>query len=83
MSPAEEKDKTSKILEAVNRNGRWSGLLRFRRRDGVRGTSESVAVAHSDEWGRATAVIFIHRDVTSIKELERRLTEDDTGLGRG
>jgi PAS domain S-box-containing protein len=83
MSPAEEKDKTSKILETVSRNGRWSGLLRFRRRDGVRGMSESVAVAHSDEWGRATAVIFIHRDVTAVKELEKRLTEEDTGLGRG
>lgn len=87
MSPAEEKDKTSKILDAVRRTGRWTGLLRFRRKDGARGTSESVAVAHTDEWGRATAVIFIHRDVTAVKELERRLGElsgaDDTGLGRG
>jgi len=83
MSPAEEKEKTSKILDAVRRSGRWSGSLKFRRKDGARGTSESVAVAHSDEWGRTTAVIFIHRDVTSVKELERRLTEDDSGLGRG
>lgn len=83
MSPAEEKDKVAKILEVVQKNGRWSGLLKFRRKDGARGTSESVAVSHSDEWGRTTAVIFIHRDVTSVKELERRLTEDDTGLGRG
>jgi PAS domain S-box-containing protein len=83
MSPAEEKEMTSKILDAVRRSGRWSGQIKFRRKDGARGTSESVAVAHSDEWGRMTAVIFIHRDVTSVKELERRLTEDDSGLGRG
>jgi PAS domain S-box-containing protein len=83
MSPAEEKDKTAKILDAVRRHGRWTGQIRFRRKDGMRGTSESVAVAHSDEWGRTTAIIFIHRDVTSAKELERRLTEEDTGLGRG
>lgn len=87
LSPAEEKDLTARILEGVRRTGQWSGSVRFRRKDGARGTAEAIAVAHSDEWGRMTAVIFIFRDVTSRKELERRLAElsgaEDSGLGRG
>jgi PAS domain S-box-containing protein len=87
LSPAEDSDLTRKMLDAISRGGRWSGQVRFRRKDGARGTSETVVVAHSDEYGRTTAAIFIHRDITERKELERQLAElrgaDDTGLGRG
>lgn len=87
LSPAEERDLLSKMLEAMRRQGRWSGLVRFRRKDGARGTCETVVVPHLDEYGRTCAAIFVLRDVTDRKELERQLREyqglDDTGLGRG
>ncbi len=87
LSPAEERDKTAKMLDAMRQTGRWNGPVRFRRKDGARGTSETVVVPHSDEYGRLTAAIFIHRDVTAVKELERQLHEiqgsEDSGMGRG
>jgi len=87
LSPAEDQQLTGKMLDAIQRVGRWSGQVRFRRRDGARGTSQTTVVPHSDEYGRTTAAIFIHRDITDRKELERRLAElqgfDDTGIGRG
>ncbi len=87
LSPAEEKEKTAKMLDGMRQTGRWRGAVRFRRKDGARGTSETVVVPHSDEYGRLTAAIFIHRDVTDVKELERQLRElqggEDTGMGRG
>ena len=87
LSPAEERDNTAKRLDAMRQTGRWQGPVRFRRKDGARGTSETVVVPHSDEYGRLTAAIFIHRDVTEVKELERQLRElqggEDSGMGRG
>ncbi len=87
LSPAEDQQLTGKMLDAIQRIGRWAGQVRFRRRDGARGTSQTTVVPHSDEYGRTTAAIFIHRDITERKELERRLAElqgfDDTGIGRG
>ncbi|MFN2634238.1 MAG: PAS domain S-box protein [Thermoanaerobaculia bacterium] len=87
LSPAEERDKTAKMLDGMRHTGRWQGSVRFRRNDGARGTSETVVVPHSDEYGRLTAAIFVHRDVTAVKELERQLREmqgnEDSGMGRG
>ena len=87
LSPAEDQQLTGKMLDAIQRVGRWSGQVRFRRKDGMRGTSQTTVVPHSDEYGRTTAAIFIHRDITERKELERRLAElqgfEDTGMGRG
>ncbi len=87
LSPAEDRDLLSRMIEGMRRQGRWSGLVRFRRKDGARGTCETVVVPHLDEFGRICAAIFVHRDITDRKELERQLREyqslDDTGFGRG
>ncbi|HEY6050191.1 MAG TPA: PAS domain S-box protein [Thermoanaerobaculia bacterium] len=87
LSPAEDKDLTQKMLAAMRKTGRWAGQVRFRRKDGVRGTSDTVVIPHTDEYGRTCAAIFIHRDITDRTELERQLRElqgnDDSGLGRG
>jgi PAS domain S-box-containing protein len=87
LSPAEDQQLTGKMLDAIQKVGRWVGQVRFRRKDGARGTSQTTVVPHSDEYGRTTAAIFIHRDITERKELERRLADlqgfDDTGIGRG
>jgi PAS domain S-box-containing protein len=87
LSPAEDRELSRKILEGMRKSGRWSGQVRFRRKDGVRGTCDTVVVPHTDEYGRTCAAIFIHRDITDRTELERQLRElqglDDSGLGRG
>jgi PAS domain S-box-containing protein len=87
LSPAEDRDLTQRILDGMRKTGRWAGKVRFRRKDGVRGTCDTVVVPHTDEYGRTCAAIFIHRDITDRTELERQLQElqgyDDSGLGRG
>jgi len=87
LSPAEDRDLTQRILDGMRKTGRWAGKIRFRRKDGVRGTCDTVVVPHTDEYGRTCAAIFIHRDITDRTELERQLQElqgyDDSGLGRG
>lgn len=87
LSPAEDKDLSGRMLEGMRKTGRWTGQVRFRRKDGMRGTSDTVVVPHTDEYGRTCAAIFIHRDITDRIELERQLRElqryDDSGLGRG
>jgi PAS domain S-box-containing protein len=87
LSPAEERDLAQKMLDGMRKTGRWSGMVRFRRKDGVRGMCETVVVPHGDEYGRTCAAIFIYRDVTDRQELERQLRElqgyEDSGLGRG
>ena len=53
---------TGQILDAVRRHGRWAGALPFLRRDGSEGICDTVAVAHNDDYGRAIAIILIHRE---------------------
>jgi len=55
-------DLTAKILDAVRRFGKWSGVIRFRRANGAEGHCETLAVAHTDDYGRARAAIFVHRE---------------------
>ncbi len=66
---------TRGMLEGMRRTGRWSGEMTFRRKDGTEGVCETVVVPHFDEFGRTVAAIFIHRDITGRKELERKLEQ--------
>ena len=50
------------VIDAVRRHGRWAGKLSFLRRDGSEGICDTVAVAHNDDYGRAIAIILIHRE---------------------
>jgi len=62
---ADAATRTGQILDAVRRQGRWAGEVPFLRRDGSEGICDAVAVAHNDDYGRAIAVILIHRERTT------------------
>ena len=53
----------------MRREGRWSGEMRFRRKDGTEGVAETLVVSVGDEYGRPLAAIFVNRDVTELKRL--------------
>lgn len=66
---------TRQMLEGMRRTGGWSGEVNFRQKDGTEGVCETVVVPHFDEYGRTVAAIFIHRDITEHKRIERKLTQ--------
>jgi PAS domain S-box-containing protein len=52
------------ILAALREEGRWSGEIRFRRKDGSEGIAETVVMVEYDEAGRRTSHLGVNRDVT-------------------
>jgi PAS domain S-box-containing protein len=71
--PADAPTLLQKMLQGVRKDGRWVGEVRFRRKDGAEGVCQTVAVPHSDEYGRSVEAIFVHRDVTELKRLEAQV----------
>jgi PAS domain S-box-containing protein len=58
------------ILEALRRDGRWSGEIPFVRKDGSEGVSEAVVVVQYDSEGRVVANVGVNRDITERKRAE-------------
>jgi PAS domain S-box-containing protein len=54
----------------VPRDGRWSGEMRFCRKDGTAGVVDTVVVPLFDDFGRTLAALAVCRDVTDRKHLE-------------
>jgi PAS domain S-box-containing protein len=52
------------ILAALKEEGRWSGEIRFRRKDGSEGITETIVLVEYDETGRRTSHLGVNRDVT-------------------
>jgi PAS domain S-box-containing protein len=67
--PDEAVELTETMLKTMRREGRWSGEMRFRRKDGSEGVAETLVVSVGDEYGRPLAAIFVNRDVTELKRL--------------
>ena len=67
--PEDAPELTGKMLKAMRREGRWSGEMRFRRKDGAEGVAETLVVSVGDEYGRPLAAIFVSRDITELKSL--------------
>ncbi|WP_224243031.1 PAS domain S-box protein [Hyalangium gracile] len=68
---------TANILTALDQAGRWTGEVKFERRDGTVCACESVAVPLRDSEGRTIACIMVHRDITERKNLQARLVMAD------
>jgi PAS domain S-box-containing protein len=62
---------TDQMLKTMRREGRWSGEMRFRRKDGSEGVAETLVVSVGDEYGRPLAAIFVSRDITELKRLRK------------
>jgi PAS domain S-box-containing protein len=63
------------IQDALRREGRWSGELPFRRKDGSDGVADVVVVAQRDENGVPNAWIGVNRDITARRHAEETLAE--------
>jgi len=60
---------TENMLKTMRREGRWSGEVPFRRKDGSEGVAETLVVSVGDEYGRPLAAIFVNRDITELVRL--------------
>jgi PAS domain S-box-containing protein len=61
------------ILAALERDGGWAGEIRFLRKDGSEGITETVVVVECDEEGRRTSHLGVNRDVTSRVAAEEQV----------
>ncbi len=77
--PQEAPDLTRRMLNGVGKNGKWAGEVAFHRSDGSEGLCETEVVPHGDEYGRPVAAIFVYRDITRRRELEKRVEELESG----
>ena len=73
--PDYEGKREETIQASLRRDGRWSGELRFRRKDGTDGVADVVVVAQCDESGTPNAWIGVNRDITERRRAEERLAE--------
>jgi PAS domain S-box-containing protein len=69
----------NEIVAAMERDGRWSGEISFKRKDGTVGTSDTVIFAFLDENGDP-ATIGINRDVSERRRTQEALRETAESL---
>ncbi|WNG33537.1 PAS domain S-box protein [Archangium violaceum] len=77
LRPGEEDKRTGEVLAALERQGRWTGELDFKRPDGTQCYCESVVAPLRDAEGRTIAHILVHRDTTERRLLQARLQMAD------
>ncbi|HYJ80362.1 MAG TPA: PAS domain S-box protein [Longimicrobiaceae bacterium] len=73
MLPEEGAALNRRIMETLDAEGRWQGEVRFVRRDGSRGVSETVVVPLRDARGRRVGHLGVNRDVTERHHTEEAL----------
>jgi PAS domain S-box-containing protein len=74
LYPADGSDHPDRrMIDEMKRHGRWSGEVRFVRKGGASGISETVVASLGDEYGRPVAAIEIHHDATERRRLEEEL----------
>ena len=73
--PSLEGKREEAIQSALRRDGRWSGELPFRRKDGSDGIADVVVVAQCDDSGTPNAWIGVNRDITARRRAEETLAE--------
>jgi len=71
--PALEGKLEDTIQATLRRDGRWSGELPFKRKDGTLGLADVVVVAQYDQNGVARGWIGVNRDITEHRRLENEL----------
>jgi PAS domain S-box-containing protein len=69
QAPSENGSLTATMLRTMRREGRWSGEMRFVRKDGSEGVADTLVVSLADDYGRPLAAIFVNRDITELKKL--------------
>ncbi|MEH1866158.1 MAG: PAS domain S-box protein [Nostoc sp.] len=64
---------STKILETVNQQGRWSGEIHFLGKDGSERICETTVVSLQDEQGETVATVGINKDITENKRAKEAL----------
>ncbi|MFN0044098.1 MAG: response regulator [Alphaproteobacteria bacterium] len=64
---------TARILDAVRRDGRWSGEIDFVRKDSSEGICQTVVAPLRTEDGHLIAAIWVNQDITEQKQSEEAL----------
>ena len=77
LHPGAEDKRTGEVLAALERDGRWTGEMDFKRADGTQSYCESVVAPLRDAEGRTIAHIMVHRDTTERRLLQSRLQMAD------
>ena len=77
LHPGAEDKRTGEVLAALERDGRWTGEMDFKRADGTQSYCESVVAPLRDAEGRTIAHIMVHRDTTERRLLQTRLQMAD------
>jgi diguanylate cyclase (GGDEF)-like protein/PAS domain S-box-containing protein len=64
LPPSDAADLNRRILDALEEEGRWTGTVRFVRKDGRLGLSETVVLPLKDALGTRVGALGVSRDVT-------------------
>jgi len=70
LRPADERATALDLMNAMRRDGRWSGETRFVRKDGSPGICDTILVPLFDDFGRILAALAVCRDAADRKSLE-------------
>ncbi|HET7461780.1 MAG TPA: PAS domain S-box protein [Longimicrobium sp.] len=73
LHPDEAADLNRRIVEALDTEGRWQGEVRFVRKDGSRGVSETLVIPLRDAKGQRMGALGVNRDVSERKRAEEAL----------
>ncbi|MBD1919606.1 PAS domain S-box protein [Microcoleus sp. FACHB-831] len=68
---------TAKVIEAVMREGGWSGEVTFIRKDSTEGISHTAVVPLHDEQGHLVAIIWVNRDISDRKQTVEALHKSE------
>ena len=65
------------VFDAIDREGRWQGEIRFSRKDGTAGVAETVVVPLLDADGRRVGALGVNRDVSDRARAEEELRRSE------
>ncbi len=66
-----------RVFDAIDREGRWQGEIRFTRKDGTPGVAETVVVPLLDAEGKRVGALGVNRDVTDRARAEEELRRSE------
>jgi diguanylate cyclase (GGDEF)-like protein/PAS domain S-box-containing protein len=73
LAPSDAADLNRRILDALDTEGRWTGKIRFLRKDGRLGLSETIVLPLRDQSGRRLGALGVSRDITESEHAAEAL----------
>ncbi|MDR3627860.1 MAG: PAS domain S-box protein, partial [Ignavibacteriaceae bacterium] len=66
-----------RIIQSVETDGKWTGEITFKGKDGSSGISETIIFPFLDAHGEKIALVSVNKDITKKKESEQELKESE------